>query len=256
MEILIPRGFLPIGTKLVILGYFEVEMMSEFDPLAEGFDTEIQIETGKIISAAIREYIIDGKEKTAIDYGCGTGLVGLELLDAFKSILFVDSSINMLEITKKKIEAIDADNADTLFADFVDEIPEGLKTDCLFMSRVLHHVIEYEPFLAQISEIINPAGHLIIVDFDEIDEDMPEQEAEIQTSPDSANAHQQSEHHKHNDQHGGDIFHDMHMGLDQTILLQIINKLPFAKAESKTFYHGKKIFRNRDASLFILHAQK
>ena len=242
--------------------------MSEFDPLAENYDTPQQMETAKIIAEAIRDSVSTAKEGVAIDYGCGTGLVGLALLDVFKSILFVDSSINMLEITKKKIEALGADNADTLFADFSVEIPDGIAVDYIFMSRVLHHVIDYEPFLASLYELLNEGGHLIVVDFDEIE---PEEEAD---SPESSDLDQQRREdgvdddgrHRHNHggssgeahshSHGDGIFHDMHLGLDQEVLVGILNKLSFKNVESKTFHHGKKIFRNRDASLFILHGIK
>ncbi|MCM3038888.1 hypothetical protein M3201_04130 [Paenibacillus motobuensis] len=54
-----------------------------FDSMASGYDTPERIRIAKIISNAVREYISDGKNKSAIDFGCGTGLVGMDLLDDF-----------------------------------------------------------------------------------------------------------------------------------------------------------------------------
>lgn len=64
----------------------------KFNLIAGRYDTPERIETARIIADTISAYAQDGKEKSAIDYGCGTGLVGMELLGDFKSMLFVDAS--------------------------------------------------------------------------------------------------------------------------------------------------------------------
>ena len=43
------------------------------------------------------------KVKSAIDFGCGTDLVGMNLLNEFESMLFMDTSENMLDIVERKI---------------------------------------------------------------------------------------------------------------------------------------------------------
>lgn len=53
--------------------------IEKFDCIASQYDTFDRIEVAKIIADTIRTYVIDGKGKSAIDYGCGTGLVGMQL---------------------------------------------------------------------------------------------------------------------------------------------------------------------------------
>jgi ubiquinone/menaquinone biosynthesis C-methylase UbiE len=77
----------------------------KFEMIANVYDTPERIQIAKISSDAIREYLVDTKSKNAIDFGCGTGLVGMNLLNNFSSILkfmgqdasmFILNSINKL----------------------------------------------------------------------------------------------------------------------------------------------------------------
>ncbi len=77
----------------------------KFEMIADRYDTPERIQIAKISSNAIREYLVEPQNKRAIDFGCGTGLVGMELLHDFKSILFLDTSQNMIDQIKRKISA-------------------------------------------------------------------------------------------------------------------------------------------------------
>lgn len=63
-----------------------------FEEMATRYDTQDRIDLAKKSAEAIRVHLEDSTDKNAIDFGCGTGLVGLNLLNDFKSILFIDSS--------------------------------------------------------------------------------------------------------------------------------------------------------------------
>lgn len=74
----------------------------KFEMIANIYDTSERIQIAKVSSNAIREYLVDTKSKNAIDFGCGTGLVGMNLLNDFNSMLFLDTSQNMIsQITQK-----------------------------------------------------------------------------------------------------------------------------------------------------------
>jgi ubiquinone/menaquinone biosynthesis C-methylase UbiE len=194
-----------------------------FGQMALRYDTEDRIKIAAVISAKIRAELKETKAKTAVDYGCGTGLVGLALTDLFKSILFVDTAPQMIAQTREKIRKAPIDNAKTLCADFVQEPPHNLKTDILFMTQVLLHVIEPDLLLKNICHILNPGGRLLIVDFDKNERIVSDK---------------------------------VRNGFDQQSLTARLKELGFASAESATFYYGKKIFMNTDASLFFLQALK
>lgn len=48
----------------------------------------------------------------------------------------------------------------------------------------------------------------------------------------------------------------VHNGFEQEALGKLTQQIGFKKIQSKTFYHVEKIFMGKDASLFILDAQK
>ncbi|SEN49950.1 Methyltransferase small domain-containing protein [Amphibacillus marinus] len=62
----------------------------KFDMIANNYDTAERIELASLTAHAIADKLYQTETKHAIDFGCGTGLVGLNLLAKFKSILFLD----------------------------------------------------------------------------------------------------------------------------------------------------------------------
>ncbi len=197
--------------------------IEKFDSIASQYDGAERIKVAKIISDTIRPYLINGKLKTVIDYGCGTGLVGMNLLDDFHSILFIDASANMVEQVKAKIEKSACTTADAICIDLVTACPADLHADYIIVAQTLLHIKEIDLILSRLLSVLNKGGHLLIIDFDK------------------------------NDQVVSD---DVHNGFHQEELISTVKKIGFTKAASKTFYHGKKMFMKQDASLFILDAEK
>lgn len=112
----------------------------KFEMIADMYDTPERIKIAKVSSEAIREYLVDAKSKYAIDFGCGTGLVGMNLLNEFYSVLFLDTSQNMIHQVKQKISDFNIPNADTLCFDFEQEGLSDLHADYIFMAQVLLHI--------------------------------------------------------------------------------------------------------------------
>jgi ubiquinone/menaquinone biosynthesis C-methylase UbiE len=194
-----------------------------FEAMANGYDTSERIQIAMIASNAIREYIGNGKDKSAIDFGCGTGLVGLNLLDDFHNIVFLDTSQNMLEQINQKLADANILNADTLCFDFETGFRSDLHADYVFMAQVLLHIKDVELVLSRLYEVLNPGGHLLIVDFDKNEKVIADK---------------------------------VHNGFDQGNLIDLMTKIGFKEIKSKTIYTGSKIFMNQDASLFIIDSKK
>ena len=195
----------------------------KFEMIANIYDTPERVQIAKVSSDAIRECLIDAKSRNAIDFGCGTGLVGINLLNDFKSILFLDTSQNMINQIKQKISSSNIQNAATLCFDFEKDSLSDLHADYIFMAQVLLHINDVGLVLSRLYEVLKESGHLLIVDFDKNKE----------------------------------IVSDMvHNGFDQIELTDIMTKIGYRDVQSKTFYTGSKIFMGHDASLFILDSQK
>jgi len=195
----------------------------KFEMMANSYDTEERVLIAKVSSDAISEYIIDVENKKAIDFGCGTGLVGMKFLKDFESILFLDTSQNMINQIEKKISHFDIQNANTLCFDFEKDGNTDLHADFIFMAQVLLHIKDTELILSRLYDVLNVGGHLVIVDFVKNE----------------------------------DIVSDLvHNGFDQGELAQLMNKIGYKDIQSKIIYTGSKIFMGRDASMFILDSQK
>ncbi|MCG7407089.1 class I SAM-dependent methyltransferase [Paenibacillus sp. ACRRX] len=195
----------------------------KFEMIAHSYDTSERIQIAKISSDAIREYVVDANRKNAIDFGCGTGLVGMNLLNDFNSILFLDTSQNMINQIKQKISDFNIQNVDTLCFDFEKGVLSDLRADYIFMVQVLLHINDVEFVLSKLFDVLNEGGHVLIVDFNK------------------------------NEKVVSDFVHN---GFNQAKLTDIMTKIGYKNIQSKTFYHGSKIFMGQDASMFILDAQK
>ncbi|TGL44622.1 class I SAM-dependent methyltransferase [Leptospira perdikensis] len=193
-----------------------------FNQLANKYDTKERKELANIIVTAITEEIKNQKRKTLLDYGCGTGLVGLELSNLVDQILFFDSSEQMLGILKEKISQTKITNAEVIDSDLTKN-PLHLKVDIIIVSLVLLHVPNTDQILQYFYSILNVDGKLIIVDFDK---------------------NETINHPK------------VHNGFKHAELKTSLIKFGFKNIEIKTFHHGKNIFMNQDASLFISTSSK
>lgn len=196
---------------------------AQFDMIASTYDTPGRIQIARASSDAIRGYLADSKSKRAIDFGCGTGLVGMNLLNEFSSMLFLDASQSMIDQINHKISSCRVENASTLCFDLEKDCLSGLRADYIFMAQVLLHIKDIKLILSRLYELLNEGGHLLVIDFDK-----------------NENISSAMVHH----------------GFDQTELADIMTKLGYSGIQSKTFYTGTNLFMGQDASLFILDAQK
>lgn len=192
-----------------------------FEQMARQYDRPERVAVARRIAEAVGQVLMGAEDKDAMDYGCGTGLVGLELVDQVGSMLFVDASAQMIACVEEKIERADIQNAGTLCADFLEEAPSDIRVDYILMSQVLLHVREYAALLQLLCGMLRPGGHLILVDFDK-------------------NERVQSDR--------------VHNGFVQQDLRGELERMGFASVVSHTFYEGQSLFMNQDASLFIMDA--
>ena len=69
--------------------------MENFDLMAKDYDTDKRADRATVIADEIRRHVGAGKG-SAIEFGCGTGLVGLQLADDFAELTLLDSSVEMV----------------------------------------------------------------------------------------------------------------------------------------------------------------
>ena len=204
--------------------------MENFNAMAKDYDTQPRAVRANTIADKIRTRITSGQEKSAIEFGCGTGLVGLQLLNAFISLNLIDSSPEMINQVNQKLENLNTQTASALCCDLMNTIPEIPPVDYIFSSLVLHHIQDTETVLRRLYSLLNHGGHLIIIDIDEEDG---------------------SFHAKYPDFEG-------HNGFNHAALGALAKKAGFANITIETFYHDSKTHNGKENpySLFIFDAVK
>ncbi|WP_270180947.1 class I SAM-dependent methyltransferase [Alkalihalobacillus sp. CinArs1] len=193
-----------------------------FEQLAKRYDTEERKELANVIVNEFREHLHNSKSKSLLDYGSGTGLVGLALVDLVDSVMLVDSSKQMLDVAEGKITRNGISNAKVLHSDFMEQTPK-IKSDIVIMSLVLLHIPDTTTILQKLFTTLNDGGKLIIVDFDKNEK----------------------------------IAHPkVHNGFSHEELKKKLSEVGFRSNEIKTFHHGSGIFMKQDASMFISTSSK
>lgn len=139
----------------------------DFDKEAATWDEiPARVNLANDIAAAISDEILLTSNMDVLDFGCGTGLLTLQLQPVVYSITGVDSSRGMIDVLKAKIDKQNLPNIKTQYLD--TEKGDILKgTYHLIVSGMtLHHIKEIRPLLDQFYRILMPSGYLCIADLD------------------------------------------------------------------------------------------
>lgn len=201
-----------------------------FDNYAKNWDTDIRISRAKIIAEEIHNILGYKKNCTAMEFGCGTGLISFNLIDSFKNITLIDSSKNMIDILNDKIERYHVNKMKAYKLDITDNKKIDSKYDVIYNSMVLHHILDIENIIKFFYELLNDKGELCIVDLNEEGGRFHKKELEFKG----------------------------HNGFSQTKLKNILIDTGFKDVEIQTFFYGEKIIEDEKISysLFIVRAKK
>jgi ubiquinone/menaquinone biosynthesis C-methylase UbiE len=104
-----------------------------------------------------------------LDFGCGTGLLTLQLQPFVRSITGVDSSRGMLDVLNAKIKDQNLTNIKTLFLDIENEGVLKGGYHLITSSMTFHHIKKISNVLDQFYNILLPEGNLCIADLDSDD---------------------------------------------------------------------------------------
>jgi ubiquinone/menaquinone biosynthesis C-methylase UbiE len=142
-------------------------MASYFDQSAATWDDEPRrIALMKAVGEAILREARPTKEMDVLDYGCGTGLVGLFLRPHVRSVTGADSSAGMLDVLRQKIGDGGLSNMKAVRLDLEhDPLPNG-HYHLIVVCMVLHHTTNTEKVLAAFHQLLHPHGVLCLADLD------------------------------------------------------------------------------------------
>ena len=196
--------------------------INQFNQLAAKYDTPKNRYMAKRAADAIRNLLDESHKKSAIDFGCGTGLVGLDLLEDFEAMLFIDASIKMIEQVEKKLADKNTKKASVLCLDIEKDAQLPYKVDTIILSLVLHHIPDSHRLLTKLYETLNEDGQLLIIEMEKQEKD--------------------SSNHGH--------------GMDRSVLATTLAGIGYQNIQSDIFYDAKKESDGQEASRFVLSARK
>lgn len=138
-----------------------------FDAVALNWDEKPRrVKLATEVAAAIQENTPLSKEWDALDFGCGTGLITLQLAPALRSITGIDSSPGMLERLNAKIQEVAFTNVSTELCDLEKgKLPTG-RYHLITSSMTLHHIKEIVPLLLSLKALLHPGGWIALADLE------------------------------------------------------------------------------------------
>ena len=143
---------------------------THFDSKARQWDDNpVFQERGLKIADAIRKAVPLHPDMSALDYGCGTGLLSFPLKDVLGAILLADSSSGMLEVVTEKIAAQGVTHMTPLKLDLLIDPPPTQHFDLIVTAMTLHHVPDTDHILRVFHDLLKPGGHLCIADLEQED---------------------------------------------------------------------------------------
>lgn len=137
---------------------------SQFDKKAADWDKNSQRRIlAEKVAAAIAEFLSEKNKVKALEFGCGTGLVGLELAQFFTTMTAVDTSQEMIRVFSEKLQERALEHIKPLRHDIVSE-PLSEKFQFVFSSMALHHVKDSDGVIQALAQHLEPGGMLAIAD--------------------------------------------------------------------------------------------
>jgi len=117
------------------------------------------------IAAAITAHIPLHKNMSAMEFGCGTGLVSHILLPRVGKIQAVDLSPGMIKQLQQKIEERRLHKISAHCFDIFTHPPME-QFDLIFSAMALHHIEKTDALLDRFAELTAPGGFIAIADLD------------------------------------------------------------------------------------------
>jgi ubiquinone/menaquinone biosynthesis C-methylase UbiE len=207
------------------------EQARDFDKEAAQWDQNPgRVKLARDVADAIMKTVSLERSMNVLDFGCGTGLVTLQLQPFVRAITGADSSKGMLGALNEKIKQRKLSNVRTLFVDFEKGQLVSGTYDLIVSSMTLHHVPDAGLLFKQWYELLKPGGRVCFADLDTEDGTF---------HPDSAGV--------------------FHLGFDRDKLVQLLRQTGFIDVRPGT---ATKIVKDveglgtREFSVFLISANK
>jgi len=141
-----------------------------FDEKARDWDLNpARRERAQAVAEAIRRQLPLHRRMTALEYGCGTGLLSFELANDLGQIFLADRSAGMLAVLSEKIAAAQVSHLVPWQLDLLTDPLPARRFDLIYSLMTLHHICDTRRILRCFHQLLLPGGYLCIADLDQED---------------------------------------------------------------------------------------
>lgn len=140
---------------------------ARFDQEAATWDENPRrVRLAKAVADAIARQVPLARDMDVLDFGCGTGLLALNLRPLVRSITGADTSPGMLEVLARKLLTEDASPVRTHCLKAEDGYALQGSFDLIVSSMTLHHIPALAPLFRQFASHLRPGGRVALADLD------------------------------------------------------------------------------------------
>ncbi len=203
--------------------------MNEFDQKAAQWDAKpVRVERAQAVADSIRAALPLSSRLTALEYGCGTGLLSFALQPYLGHITLADSSSGMLTALREKIAAGGIQNMTPVQLDLMIDLLPAERYHLIYTLMTLHHIADTDHMLRAFYDLLDTPGYLCVADLDKEDGTF------------------------HDDEFRG------HLGFDRDILSTQASQSGFQSTSFSTAYHQIKDVNgvSKDFPIFLMVARK
>jgi 2-polyprenyl-3-methyl-5-hydroxy-6-metoxy-1,4-benzoquinol methylase len=150
--------------------YLKRNKMTNFDERAKDWDSDPKkVERARVVAEAIRKAIPLTTNMSALEYGCGTGLLSFALQADLGQITLADTSQGMLDVLDEKIAAAGVTNMHPVKLDLVSDTVPASRFDLTYSLMTLHHIADVKDMLGKFHAVLKSGGYLLVADLDKED---------------------------------------------------------------------------------------
>ncbi len=144
--------------------------MTNFDERAKDWDSDpMKVNRARTVADAIRRAIPLAADMSALEYGCGTGLLSFALQADLGVITLADTSLGMLNVLAEKIASSGVTNMRPIRLDLSTDPLPAERFDLTYSLMTLHHIPDTRDILSKFHALLAPGGWLCIADLDKED---------------------------------------------------------------------------------------
>ncbi len=144
--------------------------MTNFDERAKEWDSDpMKVERARVVADAIRKSVPLTADMSALEVGCGTGLLSFALQADLGPITLADTSQGMLDVLAEKIAAAGVTNMRPVKLDLTTDPLPTERYAITYSLLTFHHVHDTQTLLEKFHAVLEPNGILLVCDLNKED---------------------------------------------------------------------------------------